>query len=81
MSLHATAKRDSQIDCQRIQAQIETRTHASVESLTVTTVNDQVVLAGFASSFYIKQLATQATLEVEPEISFVNDIQVREFPR
>ena len=66
MSLHATAKRDS---------------HASVESLTVTTVNDQVVLAGFASSFYIKQLATQATLEVEPEISFVNDIQVREFPR
>ena len=81
MSLHAAPKRDSQIDCNQIRKHIVTRTHAGIEDLAVETVDEQIVVTGSALSFYVKQLATQATLEAEPGISFRNDIVVKEFPR
>ena len=52
------------------------RTFFSVQSLKVSTEHDRVTLNGLCESYYIKQLAQQAVLDMTSDEEIVNNIDV-----
>lgn len=62
---------------QSIERQILQRTWGRVHQLQVEAKDDRMVVHGFTSSYYVRQLAIQAILEVvNPELPVFMDIQV-----
>lgn len=51
-------------------------TYSSVQSLRVATEHDCIKLSGFCESYYIKQLAQQAVLNMATDKEIVNEIAV-----
>lgn len=59
-----------------VRRNVARRTFAGVQSLKITTEPDRVTLHGICESYYIKQLAQQAVLDLISEEEIVNDIAV-----
>lgn len=60
-----------------VKTQIRDFTHGNVCSITIETVGDRMVVSGFANSYYQKQLALQAVLEVLGDHSSLQiDLQI-----
>jgi len=55
---------------------ITKNTYAGVQSLKVVLEPHRVTLTGFCESYYIKQLAQQAIMDVVIDVEIVNDIVV-----
>ena len=56
--------------------QIDSRTFRQVRNLHVTYDADKVVVHGCSESYYVKQLATHAVLDLLPGVSLDNRINV-----
>jgi hypothetical protein len=52
------------------------KTFASVQSLKVDLEPNRVILTGFCDSYYTKQLAQQAVMDIVIDMEIVNDIVV-----
>jgi hypothetical protein len=59
-----------------IEQAVTKNTHAGVKSLGVDMEPNRVTLTGFCDSFYIKQLAQQAIIDMILDREIVNDIDV-----
>ena len=60
----------------RIRRSVARKTFSSVQSLKVSTEHDRVTLNGLCESYYIKQLAQQAVLDMTSDEEIVNNIDV-----
>ena len=60
----------------RIRQCVARKTFSSVQSLKVSTEHDCVTLNGLCESYYIKQLAQQAVLDMTSDEEIVNNIDV-----
>lgn len=60
----------------QLQAEIRQRTGGRVRNLRVYRTADSLVLTGTSGTFYAKQLAQHAALELAPSARLVNDIVV-----
>lgn len=66
---------DRRGDCELIR-RIDTLTYRQVRDLNISQTADRVVLHGRAKSYYVKQLATHAVLDMMPGVSVENSICV-----
>ncbi len=55
---------------------IASLTHHQVRDLTVELLHDRLVINGRSSSYYLKQLATQAARAAYPNVELMNEISV-----
>ena len=60
----------------RVARSVLTRTSGTVRNLRVDVQDGQMVLTGRTSSYYNKQLATHAALELIDDLVLANEIQV-----
>ena len=76
-------KSTSQIDeIGKIHQWVEKRTHGAIEDLSVSIVNDVIVLSGRTTTYYSKQLATEAAKNTSSAsesggLKLSNEINVR----
>lgn len=64
------------LEYSNLQAEIRQRTGGRVRNLRVFRTADSLVLTGTSGSFYAKQLAQHAALELAPSARLINDIVV-----
>ena len=61
---------------QELERHIQDRTGRRVQELCVDVSDEQIVLRGRTSSYYIKQLAQHSVWDVLPDVQLENDIVV-----
>lgn len=59
-----------------IERMVRVRTGGTVRGLRVEVGDNGIVLSGRASTYYTKQLATQAALETAEDVNLTNNIEV-----
>jgi len=56
---------------------VQSRTSSNIQSLQVEIVGGDVVITGYANTYYVKQLASHAVMSaVDEHVSLTNDIEV-----
>ncbi|MGH7201972.1 MAG: BON domain-containing protein [Planctomycetaceae bacterium] len=62
--------------CDLVQRCVQTRTSGRIRELRVDLENGSVVLSGRTSTYYSKQLATQAAFDAVENVPVTNEIEV-----
>jgi len=62
--------------CEQIADHIRDRTYGAVQHVAVAVAGPEIVIRGLATTFYLKQLATQAAVEITAERPLRNEITV-----
>lgn len=78
MSPRSIATFEDRVSVPALQAEIHQKTGGRVRNLRVYRTEEGLVLTGLSGTFYAKQLAQHAALELEPQVRLVNDITVGE---
>jgi len=60
----------------QLEQMIRSRLAGRVHDLRVSRAGERLVIEGRSRTFYVKQLAQQAALEIAPEESWLNEIRV-----
>lgn len=61
----------------KIQQWVQQRTHGTIDNLAVSIVNNVIVLSGRTTTYYSKQLATEAARKTPGELELSNQIDVQ----
>lgn len=60
-----------------IERRIQTMTFHQVRNLRIVRTDEKVIVIGQCSTYYVKQLVTQAVIDLLPEVNLCNELQVQ----
>jgi len=63
-------------DTDRILTIVDQRTHGAIDDLDVSIVDNVIVLTGRTTTYYLKQLATEAAKGIQDSLELCNQISV-----